>query len=156
MHLEFTDINWEEKTLRIQAKAKWHFIPKMWEQRDIPIPDNLFEELFQWKNANSGQTLFLGTKNRTPNTHLLRALKRLVYRAGLNCGICDSCHEQHECEEYTLHKFRRTYITTLLRNGVDLRTVQAYAGHKKIESTMRYLRPVAASEAHEELNAVKW
>jgi len=156
MNLEFSDINWEEKTLRIQAKEKWEFVPKKWEQRDIPIPEDLLKELCQWQNTRPGQTLILGTINRTPNTHLLRTLKRLVYRVDLNCGTCDSCQALHECEEYTLHRFRRTYITTLLRNGIDLRTAQAYAGHKKIESTMRYLRPVAASEAHDKLNAVKW
>jgi integrase len=156
MHLEFSDINWEEKTLRIRAKEKWNFKPKRWEQRDIPIPEGLLEELREWQNTRPGQTLVLGTTNRTPSTHLLRTFKRLAYRTGLNCGICDSCQTSHECGEYTLHEFRRTYITTLLRNGIDLRTVQAYAGHKKLESTMRYLRPVAASEAHDKLNAVKW
>jgi site-specific recombinase XerD len=31
-------------------------------------------------------------------------------------------------------------LTTLLRNGIDLRTVQSYAGCKDLASTMRYLR----------------
>jgi site-specific recombinase XerD len=38
-----------------------------------------------------------------------------------------------------LHSFRRTYATTLLRKGVDIRTVQMLLGHSDIESTMRYL-----------------
>ena len=61
-----------------------------------------------------------------------------------------------ECQEFTLHKFRRTYITTLLRSGVDLRMVQAYAGHKDIASTMRYLRPASAKEAQAKLNGIEW
>jgi integrase len=64
--------------------------------------------------------------------------------------------ERNECEGYTLHRFRRTYITTLLRSGIDLRTVQAYAGHKDLASTMRYLRPATGKEAKAKLNAVKW
>lgn len=55
---------------------------------------------------------------------------------------------------FTLHKFRRTYITALLRNGIDLRTVQVYAGHKDIASTMRYQRPASAKEAQAKLNSV--
>jgi hypothetical protein len=66
----------------------------------------------------------------------------------MNCGSCEGCKaKRRECETFTLHKFRRSYITTLLRNGIDLRTVQAYAGHKDIASTMRYLRPASAKEA---------
>jgi len=81
---------------------------------------------------------------------------RLAKRAGLNCGRCDSCLERKECEEYTLHRLRRTYITTMLRGGVDLRSVQAYAGHRLLETTMRYLAPQAAPDAQAKVNAVEW
>jgi integrase len=156
MHLEFRDLNWEDKTLRVQAKEEWAFFPKAWEQRDIPISDDLLEELHCWQNRREGQAIVLGTKNRKPNTKLLRTLKRLVYRASLNCGRCDSCRKLKECQEFTLHRFRRTYLTTLLRNGIDIRTVQAYAGHKDIASTMRYLTPASGPEALARLNLVKW
>jgi integrase len=156
MHLEFRDFNCEDKTLRVQAKEEWGFLPKAWEQRDIPIPEDLLKELHQWQNTRGGQAIVLGTKNRKPNTKLLRTLKRLVHRCGLNCGRCGSCQKLKECKEYTLHRFRRTYLTTLLRNGIDLRTVQAYAGHKDIASTMRYLTPASGPEAQAKLNAVKW
>jgi integrase len=98
----------------------------------------------------------LGTKYHKPNTKLLRTLKRMAHNAGLNCGRCEGCREIKECQEYTLHRFRRTYLTTLLRNGIDLRTVQAYSGHKDLASTMRYLRPAAGTEAQAKLNAVQW
>ena len=156
MHLEFTDLNWEAKTLRVRAKEAWGLLPKAWEQRDIPIPDDLLEELRQWQKDRAGQAMVLGTRNRKPNTKLLRTLKRLVHRTGLNCGRCERCRKRNECQEYTLHRFRRTYLTTLLRNGIDLRTVQAYAGHKDIASTRRYLTPASGPEAQAKLNAVKW
>ncbi len=92
-----------------------------------------------------------------PNTKLLLALKTLARRGKLNCGRCEGCKSKRRaCESFTLHKFRGTYITTLLRNGIDLRTVQAYAGHKDIASTMRYLRPACAKEAQAKLNSVVW
>jgi integrase len=48
-------------------------------------------------------------------------------------------------------------ITKMLRgfNG-DLRTVQAYAGHKDITSTMRYLVPESAEESQAKVDAIKW
>ncbi len=156
MHLEFSDIDFEEKTLRVQGKPKWNFKVKTHEQRFVPVFDDVLDALKEWRLRREGQTLVLGTKNRQPNTKLLLAFKGLVRRAGLNCGRCDGCRERRECASFTLHKFRRTYITTLLRNGVDLRTTQEYAGHKDMKSTMRYLRPAAAKEAQAKLNAIKW
>ena len=156
MHLEFRDINWKDKTLRVQSKEQWGFLPKTWEQREIPIPDDLVAELAAWQKTREGQELVLGTKNHKPNTKLLRTLKSMVHRAGLSCGRCKGCKEINECKEFTLHRLRRTYLTVLLRNGIDLRTVQAYAGHKDLASTMRYLRPASAKEAQSRLNAVQW
>ena len=58
--------------------------------------------------------------------------------------------------QWTLHKLRRTYATTLLRNGVDLRTVQRFMGHSDMNSTMRYLRPASSKETQAAVNAIKW
>jgi len=44
-----------------------------------------------------------------------------------------------------LHKFRAIFKTMHLRAGVDLRTVQLWLGHRDLESTMRYLKPVRGS-----------
>jgi integrase len=58
---------------------------------------------------------------------MLRRLKMTAKRAGLNPDDC------------WLHKFRANYATTLLRAGVDIRTVAAQLGHKSLAPTMRYL-----------------
>jgi site-specific recombinase XerD len=78
-----------------------------------------------------------------------------VYAAGLNCGTCDGCKSDlHECHHWWLHKFRSTYITKLLRGGVDLRTVMSLSGHSDLASVMRYLRPAEGHSLMAKVNAV--
>ena len=48
-------------------------------------------------------------------------------------------------------------MTTLLRDGVEFRTVQHLAaGHAKLETTLRYLRPAEGDELQGKINNVKW
>ena len=157
IHLEWPDIDEDAHVVRVRGKDEYGVRVKDSERREVPIPDDLLVELRAWKEAHGGKGLVLPTAGGRPNHKMLRALKRLAKAAKLNCGRCGGCKGRNrECQEWTLHKFRRTYCTTLLRNGFDLRTVQAYMGHADLASTMRYLRPAASSEMQAKLNAVKW
>lgn len=93
-------------------------------------------------------------------TKMLLQLKRLAHNRGLNCGHCDGCKHRTVdgwgCHNVTLHKLRRTYLTTLLRNNVDLATVQKFGGHSDIESTMRYLKGAETEEVRERIDSIKW
>jgi integrase len=157
VHLEWADIHMNDKVLRVSSKPRYDFRVKDSEEREIPVPDNLMAELEQWHVKHPKAAPLLATKGGYPNRKLLRTLKRLAKREGLNCNRCDGCNGPlGECQEWTLHKFRRTYCTTLLRSGVDLRTVQAYMGHADLASTMRYLRPASSGEAQAKINAIQW
>lgn len=75
-------------------------------------------------------------------------------------GWCPNCiaglKGYRGCDEFELHKFRRTCITTWLRSKIDPRTVMAYAGHADLETTLRYLRPATAQEQIAEVSEIKW
>jgi site-specific recombinase XerD len=73
---------------------------------------------------------------------MLRRLKMTAKRAGLNPDDC------------WLHKFRANYATTLLRAGVDIRTVAAQLGHKSLAPTMRYLALLDDSALQKRIEAV--
>jgi integrase len=157
MYAEWGDVDWDASAFRVQGKKKWEFRVKDSEQREIPIPADLLKRLKAWQDAHKGTRLIVGTESDNPNTHLLRTLKRLAKRAELNCGKCQGCAGSlRECHEWTLHKLRRTYCTTLLRNAVDLKTVQHYMGHADLASTMRYLRPAAGKEVQHRINSIQF
>jgi integrase len=157
MFLEWADIDEDAKVVQVRGKDKYGFKVKDSEQREVPIPDDLLAELKAWKQVHGGKGLVLPTKGGRPNDKFLRALKRLAKQAKLNCGRCDGCKgPARECQEWTMHKFRRTYATTLLQSGFDLSTVQACMGHSDLASTLRYLRPAASSEMQAKLNGIKW
>jgi integrase len=157
MYAEWGDVDKDASAFRVQGKRKWDFRVKDSEQREIPIPADLLEMLEEWKEKHKGTRLIVGTASDKPNAKLLRTLKRLAKRAELNCGMCKGCTgTSKECGEWTLHKLRRTYCTTLLRNGLDLKTVQHYMGHADLASTMRYLRPATGQEVQQRINAIQF
>lgn len=154
--LQWGEIDFGRKMLRVRSNPKEGFTIKDKEERDVPIPDALVKDLKSWKAARPKAQFVLGTGTDRPNTKLLRGLKRLVYRAGLNCGTCDGCVARNECRKWNLHAFRRSYATSLSRAGIDARTIMALMGHADIETTMRYLAAMTPETAQPLINKVKW
>ena len=124
MYLEWTAIDFERGKLRVRGNRQYGFKVKDKEQRDVPIEAGLLERLREARKKNPLQRLVTGTNADKPHTHLLRILKRLANRAKLQCGACPGCLRKvnPECERWYLHKFRSTYITRLLREGMTKST----------------------------------
>lgn len=157
---EFADVSWHESVFRVRSKPQYGFRVKDYEERDIPIPLDFLAELRVWKEAHPDQNLIVPTANGNPNIKLLTMIKGMARRAGIECGWCENCRAgakgERGCKEFELHKFRRTCITTWLRNKLDPRTVMEYAGHADLETTLRYLRPAAAQERIAAVSEIKW
>lgn len=104
--------------------------------------------------------MIVPTSAGRPNGKLLKMVKRLARRSQIECGWCPNCiagvKDERGCDEVELHKFRRTCITTWLRNHIDPRTVMEYAGHADLETTLRYARPAAAAERIAAVSKIKW
>lgn len=50
-----------------------------------------------------------------------------------------TCKTDPVCEHIFLHRLRKTCATRWQEHGVPIRTIQAWLGHKNLETTMLYL-----------------
>jgi integrase len=159
MHLDWADISFARSTLQVKSKPRYKHKIKDSEEREMPLTIDLMEQLRAYREQHPDGRLVFGKLGGTvdePDGHLLRRLKSLVKRAGLNCGNCATCISNEECGNWYLHKFRANYITTLLRNNTDLRSVMSLSGHSDLASVMRYLRPAATTALQDKVNAIVW
>jgi integrase len=139
MFLRWSDVNFELRTVRVTSKPELGFYPKRWEDREIPAPVELIEELRKHMHRPNCQFVFPSpTGNR--EQHMLDHCKSIAKRAKL------------DPTKFDLKTFRSTYATGMLRRGFDVRTVQHWMDHKSLEATMRYLAP--ATDVHDELDLV--
>lgn len=159
-YVEYQDLDFRHQLARVTAKAKWGFTPKNWEERTVPLPAGLMERLRkrkERKQARPHDLVFGNTKGR-PDSEMDMVVKRVAERASQNCGQCvtehgNKCAEGPYCTNFFLHKFRHTFATNHLRDGVDIRTVQSWLGHRDIQSTMVYLKGVRSKDAAAKVNS---
>ena len=143
MFVEWRDIDFQHQTVRVKSKPSRAFIPKAYEEREIPLEQSLGAALLLCKTRRSAKPddLVFPTKSQRANGKMLQSLKRIAKRAGM------------DEEDWWLHKFRATFATLHLQAGVDVRTLQQWLGHKDLASTMRYLKPARGEQARQRFNA---
>jgi len=142
MYTYWTDINFTHATVRVSHKSDRGWTPKAYKEREIPIPAKLVKSLKAWKaKANKTCPLVFPTSGCNVKMTFLDDLKAVAERADL------------DEDNFWLHKFRATFATRHLWNGVDLRTVQMWLGHVDIESTMRYLKPSRSQTVRDKVNS---
>ena len=153
MHLTWDDVSFVDAVVSVKRK-EGIFEVKDYEERSVPLPPSLAAELLNWRAKRKNTRLVFGTRSDRPNNHWLPYLKGYASEAGLNCGSCAGClKDAPECERFRIHKFRATYATRLLRNGVDVSTVQKLLGHSDLKSTLRYLQPAKGRAMQASVNA---
>ena len=78
-------------------------------------------------SAMADEVVFLSPQGqRLAADYINRTLRRILARSGL-------------AKRITPHMLRHTFATHLVRNGVDVRTVQELLGHADLETTANYL-----------------
>ncbi len=76
---------------------------------------------------------------RMRGTHLsIRPARNVVYGASFRAGVLLSSPRDGTMRPLWPHGYRHSYITHLLKAGVDVLTVAQQAGHSNIANTQRY------------------
>jgi len=169
MFAEWDDIDFTRGTIRVHAKKDVGFTVKNHEDRRVPLPTDLLE-LFKERRGNRrhGRWIFVSNSGK-PEGHFLRKLKTLALRAGLNCGRCRAtitkgsydhkhtaevtCTDHPVCEQWKLHRFRKTRATRWMENGIPIRNIQKWLGHRSLETTMIYLGLTGIEELRSKIDA---
>ena len=142
---EWSDIDFTHRMHTVQAKPEWGFTVKNHEARSIPLPAELVAMLKERQKKAGDSPLIFPNRDGRPQGHFLRRLKTIAWRAGLNCGRCvtkpkngtakECCKDQPVCDDFFLHRFRKTFATKMHHAGVPLRDLQKILGHKSLETT---------------------
>jgi integrase/recombinase XerD len=157
----WSDVDLHTGKFTVRKKPDVGFFPKSHESRTVPLPDSVVAELkARRKKADGGRWIF-PSKHGKPDAHFLRKLKKVALRAGLNCGHCHSkengkpvtCKTHAVCEKFYLHRLRKTAATRWSNNGISVRTIQAWLGHKSLETTQLYLGEQDGDKMRPNVNA---
>ena len=117
-------VDLEHRQLRVCGKGN--------KERMVPLTAEVVEaiqEYLAWRGPTQSDHLFISQMWGQPisGARIHRIVRALLERAGLaGQGI-------------TVHKLRHTFATHLVRNGVDVKTVQELLGHSDLGTTAKYL-----------------
>jgi integrase len=154
------DVDFRHSLVRVTSKPLWKFKPKNYEERVVPMPGAMLEQLERLRDSRGAapsELVFPNSKGKPDSGHI-DVVKRVAHRAKLNCGQCETkhgnrCAQGPYCQRFFLHKFRHTFATQHLRDGIDIRTLQGWMGHRDIQSTMVYLKGIHSKDALAKVNA---
>jgi integrase len=169
MYASWRDVDFTHKTYTVRKKPDVAFAPKNHESRVIPLRDDIVNELKAYQKQNGDSRWLFPSKQGKPDGHLLRKLKLIALRAGLNCGHCRTtitvgqyngkkqvevtCKTHPVCEHFFLHRFRKTCATRWESDGMRVRDIQVLLGHKNLEITQKNLGVSSQEDLRARINS---
>lgn len=167
------DVDWLRRVVHVRRQVKKlggklvFAPPKGNKERDVPLPDSVSLRLSAHLKRSSPVTatlplrepggkpitvsLFFASRNGNPvdRNNANRQWKHALVRAGILPAPRPG-EWYKESRENGFHALRHTFASTLLHDGVDIRTLAAYLGHTDPGFTLRtytHLMPSAPDRA---------
>jgi integrase/recombinase XerD len=105
--------------------------------RYVPLPKETLNLLRRyWKKHRNTKLVFpavgRGHTNGPTSTFPMN-------RSSVQGALCRAVKKAGITKKLSVHTLRHAYATHLLEQGVNIRVIQRYMGHKSLETTMRYL-----------------
>lgn len=148
-NIQWRDINLHERLVNIRNKAD--FKTKTGKIRQVPISDNLYTLLksLMYDDDNKkivnfidpDKYLFCNAKGcRYDKNYISRYFKHILRRLNF-------------AEKYHFHCLRHTFITQLIKAGVNINYVKEIAGHSTIGTTMNYIH-ISTNDLRDAVNKI--
>jgi integrase len=136
-YLQFSDLNFRNSTVMVQAKPQFGWKPKDYEEREITLPTAVMKRMKermargrQYSNglrkAEDNDLVFPNGTGR-PDSHLIYRLHTVAEKAGLNL-----------VGKRAGHMFRKTAGSRVAKQE-GLPAAMEFLGHSNIETTALYL-----------------
>ncbi len=136
-HLDWSDIDFQQRTLSVTIKPEWR--PKDYEERVIPLHSRLAGTLLPL--AGSGPCFSGGPDRRRGKTFFTVNLRHLRKIAELDCDW---------------NVLRHTFASGLVRRGVSIFKVSKLLGHSSVRTTEKHYAHLAPNTLLDDIEKLGW
>lgn len=148
LNIQIKDINLGEKIIYIRNKPG--FRTKSGKLRQSPISDHLYSLLESTLKLHRNVYRFV-----EPETYLFTSPRGLKYeRDYVSKRFKKYLRAFKMPEKFHFHCLRHTYITNLIKAGVNINYVRLLAGHSELTTTMNYIH-IVTDDLREAVNKVR-
>jgi integrase len=125
--LDLGDVDLHREVVRVHGKGR--------KVRDVPIKGGTLEAIRAWLGCRGPEAgPLLGRVRKGGRVELRRLAPQAILR------VCEKRGREAGLLGFVAHDLRRTYISALLDQGVDLAVASDLAGHSSPNTTKRYDR----------------
>lgn len=149
INIQWKDINLNEKVLIIRNKE--NFKTKTGKIRQIPISENFYTLLCSMLNVSESDNII---SLYSPESYLFSKNGFKFNKDCISKKFKETLRAVNFPEKFHFHCLRHTFITNLIKSGVNINYVKEIAGHSEIQTTMNYIH-IVTNDLREAVNKIK-
>lgn len=150
INLQWNDVDFENMVINIRNKE--NFKTKSGKNRQIPLT-NLLLELFN--NIKQVQNNIIPIYNAGGYVFISNLYKTKYSRHTITEKLKEYLRKLNFPEKFHFHCLRHTYITNLVKAGVNINYIKLLAGHGDLKTTERYVH-ISIYELKNALNSINF